>query len=286
MKSKNKYGLVLPLIIWLMVFLLLPYFFILIQSFLQTDSFGMVVYKFNLDSYKEIFSNSLYYGTLFRTFGFALVVAISCICLSIPLAYFIAFKVKKYKTFLYTLIVLPFWISYIVRAYAWKIILGEQGILNTFLIRIHITNHPLDFLLYSNFSTIICLIHIFTPFVAIPIYTAFEQIPKSLVEASKDLGAGSFTTLRRIIFPLALPGIISGGTFALVLTMGDFLSPLLLGGPNTLFISNIVQNLFGTSNDKPLGSAVGIVVLGLIFILLEISTKLEKKYSSLKSESR
>src|SRR5450432_1110633 len=154
MKPGRKYGLVLPLIIWLLIFLLLPYFFILIQSFLQTDSFGIVQYHFNLDSYKEIFSNSLYYGTLLRTFGFALIVAVSCISLSIPLAYFIAFKVKKYKTLLYTLIVLPFWISYIVRAYAWKIILGDQGILNTFLIRIHLTNHPLDFLLYSNFSTL------------------------------------------------------------------------------------------------------------------------------------
>ena len=122
--------------------------------------------------------------------------------------------------------------------------------------------------------------HIFTPFVAIPIYTAFEQIPRPLIEASKDLGAGSFATLRKVILPLALPGIISGGTFALVLTMGDFLAPLLLGGPNTLFVSNIVQNLFGTSNDRPLGSTLGIVILGVIFLVLEGSSLVEKKYST------
>jgi spermidine/putrescine transport system permease protein len=196
------------------------------------------------------------------------------------MAYYIAFKVKKNKTLLYTLIVLPFWISYIVRAYAWKIILGENGILNSFFINIHLTDKPFSFLLYSNFSVLICLIHIFTPFVAIPIYTAFEQIPKPLIEASKDLGAGSFATLRKVILPLALPGIISGGTFALVLTMGDFLAPLLLGGPNTLFVSNIVQNLFGTSNDRPLGSTLGIVILGVIFLVLEGSSLVEKKYST------
>lgn len=283
MKKKSGIALVLPLALWLLVFLIVPYFFILIQSFLQTDSFGKVIYHFNFDSYTKIFSQPLYYGTLLRTLGFAVIVAVVCILLSLPIAYFIAFKVKKNKTLLYTLIVLPFWISYIVRAYAWKIILGEQGILNTFFTNIHLTDKPFHFLLYSNFSVIVCLVHIFTPFVAIPVYTAFEQIPKSLIEASKDLGAGSFATLRKVILPLALPGIISGGTFALVLTMGDFLAPLLLGGPNTLFISNIVQNLFGTSNDKPLGSAVGIVILGLIFLVLEGSALTEKRYSTYKT---
>ena len=280
MRKLSKYSLVFPLIAWLILFLIIPYVLILIQSFLQTDSFGKVVYHFQVDTYKKVFSEPLYYGTLLRTFGYALIVASVCILLSIPMAYYIAFKVKKNKTLLYTLIVLPFWISYIVRAYAWKIILGENGILNSFLINIHLTDKPFSFLLYSNFSVLICLIHIFTPFVAIPIYTAFEHIPKLLIEASKDLGAGSFATLRKVILPLALPGIISGGTFALVLTMGDFLAPLLLGGPNTLFVSNIVQNLFGTSNDRPLGSTLGIVILGVIFLVLEGSTLIEKKYST------
>jgi spermidine/putrescine transport system permease protein len=239
----NRYLLILPLILWLTVFLVLPYLFILCQSFFRSDEFSRVIYDVNLDSYIRIFTNPLYYGTLLRTLGFALSVACCCVLLSLPLAYFIAFKVRKNKTLLYTLIVLPFWISYIVRAYAWKIILGQNGILNTFLVSIGVTNEPLESLLYSDVSTVICLVHIFTPFVAIPVYTAFEQIPKSLIEASKDLGADSFTTFRRVIFPLALPGVISGGTFALVLTMGDFLAPLLLGGPETLFISNIVRSL-------------------------------------------
>ncbi|MBV6644623.1 MAG: ABC transporter permease [Cyclobacteriaceae bacterium] len=280
-----KYRLVLPLSLWLLIFLVLPYVFILTQSFLASDNFGQVIYDFNIDSYSKFFTNSLYYTTLLRTLFIAVVVATTCVFLSIPLAYFIAFRVKKYKTILYALIVLPFWMSYIVRAYAWKIILGQNGILNSFMMYVGITEEPLEFLLYSNFSVVICLVHIFTPFVAIPIYTAFEQIPKALVEASKDLGAGSWTTLWKVILPLGLPGIISGGTFALVLTMGDFLTPVLLGGPDTLFISNIVQNLFGTSNDKPMGSAVGILMLILILILLEYSGHMERKYASFKSKS-
>jgi spermidine/putrescine transport system permease protein len=283
--TRAKALLLLPMILWLIAFLLLPYFFIFIQSFLASDAFGNVVYQFNTDSYVKIFTNKLYYATLLKTLVMSCLVAVLCVIISLPLCYFIAFKVRNAssKTMLYTLIVLPFWVSYIVRAYAWKIILGQFGILNGFLMYAGIIHEPLSFILYSDFATIICLVYIFTPFVAIPIYTALEQIPKSLVEASKDLGAGSLTTFLRIIIPLALPGIISGATFALVLTMGDFLAPILLGGPNTLFISNIVQNLFGTSNDKPLGSALGIVILALIVLLLEVSTFFEKKYSSFTS---
>lgn len=281
----RKYAMLLPLLIWLVVFLLGPYIYMFIQSFYTTNSFGKTIPSFSFDSYKRIFTNPLYYATILRTLMYAIIAAFICVLLSIPLAYFIAFKVTRHKLLLYSLIALPFWVSYIVRAYSWKIILGKEGLLNSFLLWTGITDHPLEFLLYSTFSAIVCLVYILTPFVAIPVYTAFEQIPKSLIEASKDLGAGSFTTFRKIIFPLALPGIISGATFALVLAMGDFLAPLLLGGPNTLFISNIIQNLFGTSNDRPLGSATGIVILLLIFVILQIASRLEKKFSSLKSDA-
>jgi spermidine/putrescine transport system permease protein len=280
MKKANKYILLAPLLLWLFLFLVLPYCFILTQSVLTTDDFGKVIYHFNLDSYIKIFTNPLYYETLTRTFIYAIIVALACVLLSLPLAYFIAFKVQKHKSFYYTLIVLPFWMSYIVRAYAWKIILGEQGIFNSSLMNLGIIDKPLRFVLYSDFSVILCLIYIFLPFVCIPIYTSFEQISKSLVEASKDLGANSWKTFWKVIFPLILPGVISGGTLALVLTLGDFLAASLLGGPNTLFISNIVQNLFGTSNDKPLGSAVGVVLLVLVFLLLEFSSRYEKKHET------
>ena len=280
MKNINKYLLIFPLLLWLLLFLVLPYIFILTQSVLTTDDFGKVVYNLNFDSYIKIFTNPLYYETLIRTFIYAIIVALACIVLSLPLAYFIAFKVTKNKSFYYTLIVLPFWMSYIVRAYAWKVILGENGIFNSSLINMGFIDKPLRFVLYSDFSVILCLIYIFLPFVCIPIYTSFEQISKSLVEASKDLGANSWVTFRKVIFPLILPGVISGGTLALVLTLGDFLAASLLGGPNTLFISSIVQNLFGTSNDKPLGSAVGVVLLILVFILLELSSRYEKKHET------
>ena len=155
--------------------------------------------------------------------------------------------------------------------------------LNSFLMYTGITDAPIDALLYSDIAVIIGMVHIYMPFVLMPIYTAFEQIPKSLVEASKDLGANRLITFYKVVLPLSLPGIIAGATFAFVLSLGDFLAPVLLGGPNTLFISNIFQNMFGTSNDKPLGSAIGIVLLIIVLVVLELSGRAENKYSSLNS---
>ncbi|WP_198045130.1 ABC transporter permease [Spirosoma montaniterrae] len=272
-----------PLALWMTAFLILPYAQVLVQSFYTVDDFGLLQPGFSLDSYRRFATGPLYYGTLGKTFVLAGAVTLGCLLLSLPLAYYIAFKARRNKTLLYTLIILPLWVSYIVRAYAWKTILGEEGVLNTFLMYVGLTHEPIHLLLYSDVAVFICMVHIYTPFVLMPIYTAFEQIPKSLIEASKDLGAGRWTTFRQVVFPLSLPGIIAGGTFSFVLSLGDFLAPILLGGPNTLFISNIFQNMFGTSNDKPLGSAVGIVLLVVVLLILELSGRAEKRYSSLES---
>jgi spermidine/putrescine transport system permease protein len=269
--------LVAPPALWLFVFLVLPYLALLIQSFLATDAIGRVTRDPTLDPYKRFFAKPVYYDTLLETFKIAGVVTVLCVLLSVPLAYVIAFKVRRYKSLLYTLVIVPLWVSYIVRAYAWKIILGREGILNSFLMFTGITDEPVDAFLYSRAAVIIGLVHIFTPFVLMPVYTSFEHIPRPLIEASKDLGAGRFTTFFRVVLPLALPGIIAGATFAFVLTLGDFMAVFLLGGPNTLMISNVVQNLFGTSDDRPLGSAIGIVMLVVVILILEATGRAERR---------
>jgi spermidine/putrescine transport system permease protein len=283
-KSKTGfYLLFLPLALWMTTFLILPYLRVLNQSFYTADEFGRLQPGFTLANYRKFFGRELYFGTLTETFLFSMAVTVCCLLLAIPLCYYIAFKAKKNKTLLYTLIILPLWVSYIVRAYAWKIILGQEGILNTFLMATGLAAQPVEVLLYSDLAVAICMVHIYSPFVIMPIYTAFEQIPRSLLEASKDLGANRFTTFFKVVLPLSLPGIIAGATFAFVLSLGDFLAPLLLGGNDTLFISNIFQNMFGTSNDKPLGSAIGIVMLVIVLAVLELSSRAEKRFGSLSS---
>jgi len=284
-KRRALFLLVLPPALWLLCFLVVPYLSLFVQSFLGTNDLGDVVFEPTLDPWKSFFKKELYPNTLFYTFGIALKVTSLSILFSVPLAYFIAFKVRRAKELLYSLIIVPLWVSYIVRAYAWKIILGREGILNSFLQWAKITDAPVEAFLYSEWAIIIGLVHIYTPFVLMPVYTAFEQIPRSLVEASKDLGAGRIKTFFRIVLPLSLPGLIAGGTFAFVLALGDFLAPVLLGGTDNLMISNIVQNLFGTSNDRPLGSVVGIVLLVVVVALLETTARAERSFASLDSGS-
>src|SRR5437763_13034804 len=177
------------------------------------------------------------------------------------------------------MVIIPLWVSYLVRAYAWKTILGSDGVLNTLLQYVHLTSHPLDFLLYSPFAVVLTLTHIYTPFTILPIYASLEHIPRNLVEASHDLGATHAQTFWKVIFPLAMPGILAGATFAFVLSLGDFLAPLLLGGPNGIMISNIVVSLFGAAYDWPLGAAVSLVMLLLVVGLITGTERVQEKLS-------
>lgn len=282
-----KYGIIAPVTIWLLMFLVLPYVNLFIYSFWKNGPFD-VVKEFTLENYIKFFAagggESGQYLILLDTLKTSLIVTVITVLISFPLAYFINFILKKvkYKQMLYMMAIIPLWVSYIMRAYAWKIILGTNGVLNSFLIWIGVADKPLDIFLYSNVSVILAMVHIYTPYVLMPIYTALEQIPRNLIEASNDLGCNGFRTLRKVVIPLALPGIITGATYSFALSMGDFLAPSLLGGSTTSTkIANIVQMQFGTSNNWPYGAAIGIIILIFVIVLLEITNRTEKHYSKL-----
>ena len=281
-----KYGILAPTVIWLAMFLIIPYLNLFLYSFWKNGAFS-VEKTFTLENYMNFFGvngASEQYTVLLDTLKTSLIVTIITIVISFPLAYFINFIVKKAKTkkVLYMMAIIPLWVSYIMRAYAWKIILGTNGVLNSFLMWLGVTDAPLDVFLYSNVSVIIAMVHIYTPYVLMPIYTSLEQIPTNLIEASKDLGCSGIKTLGKIIIPLTLPGIITGATYAFALSMGDFLAPSLLGGSTTSTrIANIVQMQFGTSNNWPYGAAIGIIILIFVLVLLEVTDRLEKHYSKL-----
>ncbi len=177
---------------------------------------------------------------------------------------------------MYMAVIIPLWVSYLVRAYAWKIILGQEGVLNGLLITLGIIREPLAFLLYSKWAVILALIHIYTPFTLMPIYAVLESIPASLKEASQDLYASRWKTFWHVVLPLSLPGVIAGCTFAFVLSMGDFIAPQLLGGNDSaLMVSNLVVSLFGVAFNWPLGAAVSVVMLSLTLTLLWLANRLE-----------
>jgi len=268
----------LPPLLWVSLFLLLPYALMFAHSFWAVKD-GLLVHHWNLDNYKTLFSKPVYLEVLLRTMRIAASVTFCSLLLGYPLAYYLSFHSGARKELLYQLVIVPLWVSYLVRGYAWKTILGSEGVLNGFLQYLHLTREPVSFLLYSPFAVVLMLTHIYMPFVFLPIYAALEHIPRPLVEASQDLGAGSAQTFLRVILPLSLPGLIAGATFAFVLSLGDFLAPLLVGGASGTMIANVVQSLFGAAYDWPLGAAISVCILFVVISLLFLTERLEKRWS-------
>ncbi len=267
-----------PPLLWVCLFLLLPYALMFAHSlWLVRD--GFLVHDWNLQNYRSLLSNLLYLKVFLRTARIAASVTLCSLLLGYPLAYYLSFHAGPRKELLYQLVIVPLWVSYLVRGYAWKTILGSDGVLNGLLQYLHVTREPVSFFLYSPFAVVLMLTHIYTPFVFLPIYAALEHIPRPLIEASQDLGAGRRATFLRVILPLSIPGLLAGATFAFLLSLGDFLAPLLVGGPSATMIANIVQSLFGAAYDWPLGAAISVCILLTTVTLLFLTERLEKRWS-------
>ncbi len=271
-------AITIPPLAWVALFLLTPYALMFCYSFWSVSPTQEIVHQWGFNNYRELAAKAVYPQTLFRSMWIAARVMFFSLLLGYPLAYYLSFRAGKRKDLLYQLVIIPLWVSYLVRAYAWKTILGSDGVLNTLLQYVHVTTHPLDFLLYSPFAVVLTLTHIYTPFAFLPIYASLEHIPRSLVEASHDLGASPLQTFWRVILPLSIPGLLAGGTFAFVLSLGDFLAPLLLGGPSGIMISNVVVSLFGAAYNWPLGAAISLCMLVLVVGLLFVTERLEKRW--------
>ena len=272
-----KSAVTVPPLLWVTAFLLVPYALLFCYSFWSVSAQQTIVHNWNLQNYVQLIRIPTYLSVLFRSLRIAAAVTLLALLLGYPLAYFLSFHAAKRKDLLYQLVIIPLWASYLVRGYAWKTILGSDGVLNGLLQYLHITRHPVEFFLYSPFAVVLTLTHIYTPFTFLPIYASLEHIPRNLVEASHDLGAAPWSTFRRVILPLSLPGVLAGATFAFVLTLGDFLAPLLVGGASGIMISNIVVSLFGAAYNWPLGAAISLCMLLLVMGLLIATERLERK---------
>jgi spermidine/putrescine transport system permease protein len=263
---------------WVAMFLLLPYVLMFAHSFWAVSN-NEIVLAWNLGNYGKLVSNSVYLEVLLRSMWIAARVTLFALLLGYPLAYYLSFHAGPRKELLYQLVIVPLWVSYLVRGYAWMTILGGDGVLNGFLRFLHITRQPVEFFLYSPFAVVLTLTHIYTPFTFLPIYASLEHIPRHLIEASQDLGASPRTTFWRVILPLSIPGLLAGATFAFVLTLGDFLAPILVGGASGTMISNIVQTLFGAAYQWPLGSALAVCILLLVLGVLFATERVERRWS-------
>ncbi len=264
-------------LLWVLGFLFVPYLIMFSYSF-YIRQYPFFVPAFQFGNYAQIFTDPQYYQVLLRTAKIAVLVATSAMLLAYPLAYFLVFKVKsdRLRMVLYMAVIVPLWVSYLLRSYTWKIILGSEGVLNSFLVWVGILDKPTDIFLYNQFSMVVTLTYIFIPFMVMPIYTALEKIPRNLVEASKDLGVGPIRTFISITLPLSMPGVIAGATFTFCLTFGDFIAPFLVGGPNGQMIANVITSQFGSSMNWPLGAALSIVMLVVVLSIITLSDRLER----------
>jgi spermidine/putrescine transport system permease protein len=243
-----------------------------------TRQFPFFVPDFQFGNYIQIVTDSQYPLVLMRSVKIGLMVSIAAFLMSYPLTYFVVFKIKspRVRIAIYMATIVPLWVSYLLRAYTWKTILGTQGILNSSLIWLGVIDEPVQLFLYNQFAMVLTMAYIYTPFMVMPLYASLEKIPRSLIEASKDLGVGRLGTFLRITLPLSVPGLLAGFTFTFCLTVGDFISPSLVGGPYSNMIANVVATQFGIAMNWPLGSALSMVLLIIVLGIITLSDRLER----------
>jgi spermidine/putrescine transport system permease protein len=275
-RSQGKALLVVFLVplLWILLFMLLPYCIILVYSFWQ-QKFPSFVPDFQFGNYLQILIDPQYSAVLLRSAETATLVSLFSMLLAYPFAYYLVFRVRssRVRMALYIAVIAPLWVSYLLRAYTWKTILGSEGILNSFLVWSGVLSAPTDVFLYNRFAMVVTMTYIFIPFMVMPIYTALEKIPRNLVEASADLGVGPFGTFWKVIWPLSIAGVLAGATFTFCLSVGDFIAPILVGGADGMMIANLITSQFGTALNWPLGSALSILLLFIVLTVIELSSR-------------
>jgi len=223
---------------------------------------------FSFNNYIVYFEKPIYLKLLLKSVRISGAVTLATVLLAYPAAYFIAFKVKKNKLMWLILITVPFWTSYLLRVFAWKVVLGFNGVINSGLMTLGVIDAPLEFILYNPTAVVITLAHAWAAFAILPIYVSLEKIDRTLLEAAADLGEGPVMSFLRVTLPLSVPGVIASSLLVFIPTTGDYVTPNLVGGPTGIMIGNIIASLFGKANNWPLGAATA--VMSMFFITLVV----------------
>ena len=274
--SEGGRGLLLisPPFFYALLLMAFPLGAIILFSF-WTQNFMDVDTTFTLNNYRQIIDQPIYGALLQRSLFVSAVVTVVTVLLAFPIAYFVSFHVRPDRKSLWLfLITIPFWTSYLIRVFLWKVILGYNGVINTGLLNIGLIDEPLTFILYNINAVIITLAHAFAPFAILPIFVALEKIDRSLLEASRDLGENKVMTFFRVALPLAMPGVVAAVLIVFIPTIGDYVTPELMGGAGGKLIANMIQTQFLALNNAPLGAALAVVAMlsvtaiSLLFILL------------------
>jgi spermidine/putrescine transport system permease protein len=269
------WALVVPSTGWLLLFFVAPLVLIVTISF-RADLRVNLLEPFTptLLQYEKLLDKPAYLRLFGTSVGIAFVVASVASILAFPLAYFLVFQAGPRAGVYLLLLLLPFWTSYLLRVMAWKVMLGSSGVINEFLIYARAIDTPLEQLLYNRFAVIVTLIYVWVPFVALPIYAVLQRIDPALLEAAADLGAAPTRRLLHVVLPLSLPGVIAGFFTCFIPTVGEYVTPLLVGGSKGSMYGNLIQDFFTKAANWPFGAALALVMLVATLVLTAVAVRL------------
>jgi spermidine/putrescine transport system permease protein len=265
-------GLLSGPLLWLLLFFVAPVVYIAVYSVGAVKLFPTDTGVIGLDDWSRFLSGSVYLDLFWKSMRISLTVSIVVVLLAYPVGYMLALCVRKRKYVLLMLVIAPFLTSYLLRVLAWKVILGDQGVINTFLFSIHARSpdEPVTWLLYSQFAVMLVLAYVWIPFVALPIFVSLDGLDRSLLEAASDLGASRWRTFWRVTFRLSLPGVLAAFVFVFIPTIGEFVTPQLVGGPSGYLYGNAVQDLFTKGIDWQTGSVLAMFLLAVVAVLMVV----------------
>lgn len=279
-RSDAAQGLLLvsPTFIYALLLLAAPLAMVIALSFWTQDYLDLDK-TFTLNNYIEAWSEPIYQTLMARSLKLSGLVTALTIALAFPVAYYVSFYVPQRRKPLWIfMITIPFWTSYLMRIFLWKVILGYNGVINGSLLGLGVIEQPLAFILYNQNAVVLTLAHAWVPFAILPIFVALEKIDRSLLEAAEDLGDGPFRRFIRVTLPLAMPGVVAATVIVFIPTIGDYVTPRLVGGPNGLMISNMIELQFKKANNAPLGAALALSAMFLVSIVSLVFVWMNRKY--------
>jgi spermidine/putrescine transport system permease protein len=256
--------LVTPSLFWLTVFFVLPLLIVFVYSFLKRGPYGQIVWEFSLNNYARFF-DPLYLRIFARSFKIAGLTTLFCFLLGYPMAYWMATRPPKWRNTMLLLVMIPFWTNFLVRTYAWILILRDTGLINQALMGLGLISSPLP-LFGNDLAIVIGLVYGWFPDMVLPCYAAIERLDFSLLEAAEDLYANEVKAFARVTFPLTLPGIVAGSMLVFVPSLGAYVTPDLLGGARSVMIGNVIQSQFLSVRDYPFGSAFSFVLMAIMLL--------------------
>ncbi|OJU52722.1 MAG: spermidine/putrescine ABC transporter [Mesorhizobium sp. 61-13] len=259
-------GLISPTFLYAVVFLLAPIIVVIAHSF-WTQHYLTIDRTFTLENYRIALTEPIYRDLLWRSLYISLTVSFLTVVFAYPIAYFISFHGGRHKGLWLFLITIPFWTSYLLRVMAWKVILGYNGVLNSGLMGLGIIDEPSTALLYNSSAVIITLTHAWAAFAILPIFVSLEKADRTLVEAATDLGDGPLRSFLRVTLPLSIPGVIAALLIVMIPTVGDYVTPKLVGGKDGVMIANAIQVQFGKAANWPLGAALSVTTMVIVTMM-------------------